>query len=77
MVQSFEILEKVKTVVFQSLTLSLAAVVCDQLERAGTPAQVESVQGGFAVKVPSDCAAQALSLLTGYPNKREIFVEPK
>jgi len=73
MVKPLEILEKPRAVVFQSLTLNLAAAVCNQLEKAGFPARLGKVTSGFAVMVPPEFAAQSRNLLTGHPNKREIF----
>ncbi len=73
MVSSFEILEKARTVVFHCLTLNLAAAVCDQLEKAGFPARLGTVESGFAVMVPADCAAQSRKMLVGQPHHREIF----
>ncbi len=65
--------EKAGTVVFQSISLSLSSVVCDQLEKAGYPASLERVDSGFAVYVPSEWAAESKWLMTGHPQKREIL----
>ena len=73
MVRSFAVLEKAGTVVFQSATLNLAAAVCDQLERAGLPARLGKVDGGFAVLVPAKEAAHSRKLLTVRPRTGEIF----
>jgi hypothetical protein len=73
MVQSFAVLEKAQTVVFQSVTLNLAAAVCDQLEVAGFPARLGKTSHGFAVMVPAEFAVQSRGLLIGHPQKREIL----
>jgi hypothetical protein len=73
MMQSSSIGEKAETIVFQSLTLNLAATVCDQLERAGFPARLGKVKSGFAVLVPSELASTSSQLLTVRPRTGEIF----
>ncbi len=65
--------EKSGTVVFQSIGLNLSTEVCDQLVKAGYPANLEKVASGFAVLVPFECAAESLWLMTGHPQKREIL----
>ncbi len=73
MVQSFAVLEKAGTVVFHSVTLNLAAAVCDQLEGAGFPARLGKVASGFAVMVPAGYAAHSRKLLTSAPKTGEIL----
>ncbi len=73
MMNSSDSNEKVGTVVFQSISLNLSTVVCDQLVKAGYPASLEKVDNGFAVLVPSEWAAESLWLMTGHPQKREIL----
>jgi len=55
------------TVVFQSISLNLSIVVCDQLEKAGYPAKLEKVDSGFAVLIPPEMAAVSRWLMTGHP----------
>ncbi len=71
MLNSFAVLEKASTVVFHSITLNLAAAVCDQLEDAGFPARLGRVSSGFAVMVPSEFAAHSRKLLTAHPKPGE------
>ncbi|HVP21624.1 MAG TPA: hypothetical protein VMS73_07150 [Anaerolineaceae bacterium] len=71
---SFKSNEITGTVVFQSISLNLSIVVCDQLEKAGYPANLEKVDSGFAVLVPPEKAAESRWLITGHPKKREILV---
>ena len=73
MVQSFAVLENANTLVFQSLTLIMAAAVCNQLEGAGFPARLGEVKDGFAVFVPQEDAAASRNLLTARPRTGEIF----
>jgi hypothetical protein len=73
MVKSFANLENAGTSVFETLNLTLAAAVCDQLEGAGIPARLGKVKAGFAVVVPGNCAAQSRRLLTAEPCSSEIF----
>ncbi len=65
--------EKTGTVVFQSISLNLSTVVCDQLVTAGYPARLAKVDSGFAVLVPSEWAAESKWLMTGHPQKHEIL----
>ncbi len=74
MVRSFAVLETAGTVIFQSITLNLAAAVCDQLEGAGLPARLGKVASGYAVMVPSEYATHSRRLLTARPRTGEIFV---
>jgi len=73
MVNSFGTLEKAGTVVFESLSLNMAAAVCNQLEGAGLPARLGKGIAGFAVMVPAEYAAQSNQLLTVRPRTGEIF----
>ncbi len=73
MVSSFAVLEKAETVVFETITLNLAAAVCNQLEDAGFPAQLGKADSGFAVRVPPEYAQQSRSLLMAAPQTGEIL----
>jgi hypothetical protein len=70
---SFVQIEKAHNVVFTSLGLTLAAAVCDQLERAGVPARLDYSANGYQVLVPVDFSAQSHLLLNGQPSRGEIF----
>ncbi|HEX9013951.1 MAG TPA: hypothetical protein VF813_10555 [Anaerolineaceae bacterium] len=73
MVNSFATLERAGTVVFETINLTMAAAVCDQLEDAGVPARLGKVNRGFAVLVPAEFAAQSRGLLVVRPKTGEIF----
>ena len=74
MVRSFAVLETANTMVFQSLTMNLAAAVCDQLEGAGLPARLGKIACGYAVMVPSEYAAHSHKLLMARPRMGEILL---
>ena len=63
MFTSFEKLERAQTVVFNTQLLTLAASVCDMLEKAGIPAMLCREKGGPIVVVPANCAAETRQLL--------------
>ncbi len=60
---SLELLERAQSVVFMTPLLTLAASVCDTLERAGIPAALCREQGSPVVVVPPDYAAETRQLL--------------
>ncbi len=61
-------------VVFQSALLTLAAAVCDQLERGGMPAKLTTDQSGFAVVVPEYYVSESYRLLVAQPHRGEIYL---
>jgi hypothetical protein len=63
MVTNFEILAQAQTIVFMSPLLTLAAAVCDMLERAGIPAVLCREKGSPIVVVPPSYAAETSQLL--------------
>ena len=63
MVTSFAALEQARTIVLTTPLLTLAATVCDMLERAGIPAALSSEKGSPIVVVPPDCANETRQLL--------------
>jgi hypothetical protein len=71
MLNSFTVLEKASTVIFHSITLNMAAAVCDQLEDAGFPARLGKVSSGFAVMVPPEFVANSRKLLSAQPKPGE------
>ena len=73
MFTSFVEIEKAHSVVFKSLGLTLAAAVCDQLERAGIPARLEKAASGYEVRVPGEYTTQSHMLLFAQPRRGEIF----
>ena len=73
MVTSLVEIEKAQTVVFQSLGLTLATAVCDQLERAGVPAFLEKAASGYVVLVRGEYTTQSHLLLFAHPKRGEIF----
>jgi hypothetical protein len=60
---SFETLERAQTIVFSSPLLTLAASVCDMLEKAGIPAVLCREHGSPIVVVPPEQAAETRQLL--------------
>ncbi len=73
MITSYSNNETVDTAVFESLSMTLAAVVCGQFEHAGVQARLGKVQSGFAVFVPARHASECRDLLTGQPRQGEIL----
>jgi hypothetical protein len=69
-----EIQNQTCTVVFESLALPMAAVVCSQLELAGLPAELCQADGGYAVRVPDERASESVSLLNGEEKTGEILL---
>jgi hypothetical protein len=65
---------KNETVVYESLLLTLAAAVCNQLESAGLPARLSPVDKGFAVLVAVERAVEAGRLLNARPHAGEILL---
>ncbi len=65
---------KTTKVVFQSELLTLAAAVCDQLERGGMPAKLSKDQGDFVVIVPENYASESCRLLVAQPHRGEIYL---
>jgi hypothetical protein len=63
MFTTFEKLEQAQTIVFKTQLLTLAASVCDMLEKAGIPAALCLENGGPVVVVPPNCAAETRQLL--------------
>ncbi|HVN52907.1 MAG TPA: hypothetical protein VMT46_01160 [Anaerolineaceae bacterium] len=66
-------LEQNRTVVFETVQLTLVAAVCNQLESAGLPARLEKVMDGYAVTVPPEYAFQSRSLLYASPSSDEML----
>jgi len=63
MITSFEALERAQTIVLKTQLLTLAATVCDMLERAGIPAALSRENGSPIVVVPPDHAKESLQLM--------------
>ena len=63
MVTSFEAIERAQTIVLTTPLLTLAATVCDMLERAGIPAALSREKGSPIVVVPPDRARETRLLL--------------
>jgi hypothetical protein len=63
MITSFAALERAHTIVLTTPLLTLAATVCDMLERAGIPAALSREKGCPIVVVPSDRANETTQLL--------------
>jgi hypothetical protein len=63
MVTSFEMLEQAQTIVYITPLLTLAASVCDMLEKAGIPAALCHEKGSPIVVVPSSYAVETRQLL--------------
>ena len=63
MVTSFEMLAQAHTIVFTTPLLTLAAAVCDMLEKAGIPAVLCREKGSPIVVVPASYAAETSHLL--------------
>ncbi len=68
MVMAFELSEESEKVVFESFTLTRAAIACGQLEASGLPARLARVARGSAVVVPSEYAEEASMLLVAQPD---------
>jgi hypothetical protein len=60
-------------VVFQSALLTLAAAVCDQLERGGMPAELSTDRSGYVVVVPENYVSESCRLLVAQPHRGEIY----
>lgn len=57
-------LEQYGVIVYETLSLIMAVIVCDQLQGAGFPAWKEKADSGFAVLVPGEYAFQSCWLLS-------------
>ncbi len=68
MVTAFEDFGESEKVVFESFTVTRAAIACGQLEASGLPARLDRVAGGYAVMVPSEYAEEASTLLVPQPD---------
>ena len=64
-------------IVFTSIFMTMAVVACDQLEKAGVPAQIRGDQSGFVVIVPAERAEQSAYLLEAEPHNGEIYLYQK
>jgi hypothetical protein len=64
MVTNLRVLDTAETLVFESVTLTRAALVCEQLEAGGLPARLARVAAGYGVLVPSDDAEKSSTLLS-------------
>ena len=63
MFTSFDILSQAQTIVFMSPLLTLAAAVCDMLEKAGIPAALSHENGSPIVVVPPSYAVETSQYL--------------
>jgi hypothetical protein len=68
MITAFQAFEESEEVVFESFTLTRAAVACGQLEASGLPARLGRVVGGYGVLVPSEFAEESEALLGPQPD---------
>jgi hypothetical protein len=63
MITSFEALQQAQTIVLSTPLLTLAASVCDMLEKAGIPAALSRENGSPVVVVPPNYAAETSQYL--------------
>jgi hypothetical protein len=60
-------------IVYRSSFLMMAAAVCDQLEKAGIPANLCDMNENYCVCVPAVFARDSSSLLIAEPRRGEIL----
>lgn len=63
MATALKALEQSEKVVFQSFTLTRAAIACGQLEASGMPTRLARVSAGYVVFVPNEYAEASSMLL--------------